>query len=70
MSDGTGHEEDLSPAEEERLINLPGLVLTGEEASVEEVETLHLPLRSWVLLWGSVLGVLAVLVGVAFFVAM
>jgi hypothetical protein len=44
------------------LLELPGLALTGEEQVAEEVETLHLPLRSWLLLWGSAVAVLGLLV--------
>lgn len=59
----------LSAGEEERLIELPGLVLTGEEAEAEEVESLHLNARSWALLWGSAIAVLGALVAAAFLAA-
>ncbi len=65
----SGLNEELSPRQEEQLLELPGLVLTGDEQVAEDVETLHLPLRSWLLLWGSALAALGVLVVASFLAA-
>jgi hypothetical protein len=41
-------------------------VLSGEEPHLGEVEGLHLSWKGWAILWGSAVGVLAVLVAAAF----
>ena len=57
------------PEDEEALAGPAGLVLTGEEAALEAIETLRLSPRSWALLWGSAVAVLGLLLAAAYFAA-
>ena len=58
-------------AEEERYVvgDIGAWHIEGDEPFVEEVETLHLPVRRWVSLWGSGVLVIGVLVSIALLMA-